>query len=73
MTEKLEIRVERSNWPKCERCWNFSPNVGCHPHWPDLCLRCALIVEDMVKDRLWEPNGEFAEKEGPICCECGGY
>jgi len=35
------ISVERSEQPKCERCWRAVPDVGRAPEYPTVCLRCA--------------------------------
>ena len=29
---------------KCERCWQFLPDVGMNSDWPDTCGRCADAV-----------------------------
>lgn len=38
------IGVERAEGQKCERCWNYSVFVGQEADLPDLCHRCAPIV-----------------------------
>ncbi len=40
-TDGLEVRVERAEGPRCERCWLVLPTVGTVPQHPDLCARCA--------------------------------
>lgn len=37
---KLSVRVTRATGPQCQRCWNYSSDVGNHePN--DVCQRCA--------------------------------
>ena len=38
------VRVEKSPWKKCERCWNHAPEVGTVPAAPVLCGRCAATT-----------------------------
>ena len=35
------LSVERSEQPKCERCWRAVPDVGQNANYPTVCLRCA--------------------------------
>jgi isoleucyl-tRNA synthetase len=35
------LSVERSEQPKCERCWRSVPDVGQQENYPTVCLRCA--------------------------------
>jgi isoleucyl-tRNA synthetase len=30
---------------RCDRCWKVLPEVGQTPGHPDLCLRCAAVVD----------------------------
>ncbi|KAG6668104.1 isoleucine--tRNA ligase, chloroplastic/mitochondrial [Carya illinoinensis] len=41
---KVWIGVSRAEGSKCERCWNFSPQVGSFPEHPTLCSRCYNVV-----------------------------
>jgi len=43
--ETLEITVGRAAGGKCERCWNFSDDVGKSPTRPTFCARCERAVE----------------------------
>ncbi len=40
----LDVRVERQDGPRCERCWLVLPTVGSVPDQPDLCDRCAAVL-----------------------------
>jgi len=39
-----EIKIEKSQNQKCERCWQLKPSVGKTPEHPALCDRCANAV-----------------------------
>lgn len=41
---KVWIGVSRANGSKCERCWNFSPQVGEYRDHLSLCGRCHGII-----------------------------
>lgn len=43
-TTKIWIGVSRAEGCKCERCWNFSPQVGSFAEHPTLCSRCYNVV-----------------------------
>lgn len=43
---KVFIGVSRAEGSKCERCWNFSPQVGSFAEHPTLCGRCFNVVVD---------------------------
>ncbi|MBI5153607.1 class I tRNA ligase family protein, partial [Candidatus Poribacteria bacterium] len=45
---KLAISVSRSNDPKCERCWVYSPTVGEDSLHPTLCARCSTVVRSQT-------------------------
>ncbi|KAL2464054.1 tRNA synthetase class I family protein [Forsythia ovata] len=41
---KIWVGVTRATGSKCERCWNFSPQVGTFDNHPSLCGRCYNVV-----------------------------
>ncbi|MBU1185329.1 MAG: isoleucine--tRNA ligase [Acidobacteria bacterium] len=43
--EQPSVRVKRAAGNKCERCWNISTAVGTIAAHPELCKRCADVVE----------------------------
>ncbi|MFP7169053.1 isoleucine--tRNA ligase [Terribacillus halophilus] len=43
--EHVAVRVEKHPADRCERCWVASETVGQDEKHPDLCSRCAEIVE----------------------------
>ncbi len=40
----IEVRVERAEGAKCERCWNYDVYVGKDKVHPSLCRRCLAII-----------------------------
>jgi isoleucyl-tRNA synthetase len=43
--EGLEVRVSRAPGAKCQRCWNYSLEVGQSRDHPELCRRCEDVVQ----------------------------
>jgi isoleucyl-tRNA synthetase len=43
----LRIAVRRADGQKCERCWNYSVQVGQDKEFPTLCARCAPVVRSL--------------------------
>jgi isoleucyl-tRNA synthetase len=41
----LRIRIERALGRKCERCWNYSEQVGKDSRFPTVCERCLEALE----------------------------
>ncbi|KAJ0601972.1 putative isoleucine--tRNA ligase [Helianthus annuus] len=41
---KIWIGISRADGTKCERCWNFSPQVGSFIDHPTLCKRCYDVI-----------------------------
>ncbi|XP_074587991.1 LOW QUALITY PROTEIN: isoleucine--tRNA ligase, chloroplastic/mitochondrial [Curcuma longa] len=41
---EIWIGVDRADGSKCERCWNFTPQVGSFPEHPTLCARCYDVI-----------------------------
>ena len=37
--------VTKTSYRKCARCWRHRPTVGASKAYPDLCDRCAAVVE----------------------------
>ncbi len=44
-TPYLGIKVERIDFPKCQRCWNWRASVGRNSSYPSLCARCIEIIK----------------------------
>ncbi|WCJ23497.1 Isoleucine--tRNA ligase [Euphorbia peplus] len=43
-SNKVWIGVSRAEGMKCERCWNYTPQVGSFEDHPGLCSRCYKVV-----------------------------
>lgn len=41
--------VEQAEGEKCPRCWRITPTVGGNPKHPQICERCASMVELLEK------------------------
>jgi len=41
----LRVTIKPADGHKCERCWTYSESVGKNPAHPELCDRCAAVVE----------------------------
>jgi isoleucyl-tRNA synthetase len=47
--DTVHIEVSRAEGGKCERCWNYSVQVGAAAGLPNLCERCAPVVAELQK------------------------
>jgi len=45
--EQTTVAAEKSSHNKCQRCWNYWPNVGADRKYPDLCERCVATVRGL--------------------------
>jgi isoleucyl-tRNA synthetase len=43
----IGVRVTQAAGTRCERCWRVLPEVGAVPAHPDLCRRCAGVVDGL--------------------------
>jgi len=43
-TVPVAILVEKAKGGKCQRCWNYSEQVGCDNDHPTLCERCVKAI-----------------------------
>jgi isoleucyl-tRNA synthetase len=41
------ISSEAAEGDKCDRCWNFMPDVSAYGAWPNVCGRCQDALEEM--------------------------
>jgi isoleucyl-tRNA synthetase len=44
----MAIDVMKVDGEKCERCWNYTADVGSSAEWPGICSRCAGHVEQIL-------------------------
>lgn len=42
---EIWIGVARADGAKCERCWNYSTQVGSFVDHPTLCARCYSVLD----------------------------
>ncbi len=45
--EELKIYVEKARGKKCQRCWNYSLQVGKNKDYPHLCERCSRVLSHL--------------------------
>ena len=43
----LRIKVEKALGRKCERCWNYSEQVGKDSRYPTVCERCSAALREI--------------------------
>ena len=43
----LKVEVKPADGAKCERCWNYSTQVGSDPEYPTVCERCSDALHEM--------------------------
>jgi isoleucyl-tRNA synthetase len=42
----LSVSVQRADGIKCERCWNYTTDVGSVGQYPGVCARCASSLDE---------------------------
>jgi isoleucyl-tRNA synthetase len=42
----VHVEVSRADGEKCERCWNYSTQVGQDPQYPTVCERCSASLRE---------------------------
>jgi isoleucyl-tRNA synthetase len=47
--EGLQIEVMKADGQKCERCWNYSVEIGSNGAYPTLCERCVPAIKNIDK------------------------
>jgi isoleucyl-tRNA synthetase len=45
--DELAVRVSRAPGAKCQRCWNYTVEVGQSRDHPELCRRCEDVVRQL--------------------------
>jgi isoleucyl-tRNA synthetase len=43
----LRVEVSKAPGKKCERCWNYSTQVGKSQRYPTMCERCLAVLEEL--------------------------
>ena len=47
--EEFKVRISRAEGQKCERCWNYSLDLGTDKEHPQLCGRCRKAILKCTK------------------------
>ncbi|MDN7134629.1 isoleucine--tRNA ligase [Pseudidiomarina terrestris] len=47
----LSVKVTKTSYEKCERCWHHRPEVGTIAEHPGLCQRCVTNVDGAGEER----------------------
>ncbi len=47
VSSQLSVKVERAAGEKCERCWNYSTQVGDFNRYPTVCERCIEALAEI--------------------------
>ena len=45
----LQVQVAKAAGRKCERCWNYSEQVGCDSRYPTVCERCSAVLREIER------------------------
>ncbi|MBX3276917.1 MAG: isoleucine--tRNA ligase [Acidobacteria bacterium] len=48
---ELNVTVARADGEKCERCWNYTTDVGSDARYPGACARCAASLNRSTGDQ----------------------
>jgi isoleucyl-tRNA synthetase len=43
----LQIKIDRADGKKCDRCWNYSIHVGENSRYPTVCERCTSALAEI--------------------------
>jgi len=43
--DSLSFKVDEADGEKCERCWNYTTDVGKDPRYPGACQRCVVNLD----------------------------
>ena len=46
--EAVHVAIQRAAGEKCERCWNYSVQVGENREHPTVCERCAAALQEIT-------------------------
>jgi len=44
------VKIDRARGEKCDRCWNYSTQVGESTRYPNACERCVAALEEIEAD-----------------------
>jgi isoleucyl-tRNA synthetase len=43
----IQVEIRKAPGQKCERCWNYSPQVGNDARHPTVCERCSAALQEI--------------------------
>jgi isoleucyl-tRNA synthetase len=46
-TGGVHVEVKKADGAKCERCWNYSTQVGEDKNYPTVCERCSPVLKEL--------------------------
>jgi isoleucyl-tRNA synthetase len=46
-TSGVKVNVKKADGTKCERCWNYSTQVGENKNYPTVCERCSAVLAEL--------------------------
>jgi isoleucyl-tRNA synthetase len=46
----LSVEVSKAPGKKCERCWNYSLEVGKSQRYPTMCERCLAVLQELERE-----------------------
>ncbi len=47
--DEFNVKIEKADGEKCERCWNYSIRVGEFEKFPTVCERCIEALDEIEK------------------------
>jgi isoleucyl-tRNA synthetase len=47
-SSELKFEVRKAEGTKCMRCWQIRKDVGQDPRYPDVCARCASVLQELA-------------------------
>jgi isoleucyl-tRNA synthetase len=48
--DTVSVAVSAASGSKCQRCWNYTEDVGADALWPEACARCAKNVRQILAE-----------------------
>ena len=49
-SDQVQVKVDRAEGRKCERCWKYKFDVGVDPEFPTICASCREAVAEQVAE-----------------------
>jgi isoleucyl-tRNA synthetase len=46
----IQVAIRKASGQKCERCWNYSTQVGADTRYPTVCERCSAALKEIDTD-----------------------